>query len=69
MRWGDQTFDEMMIGYIDIDLPVGESFTREQQQRRTGSASSARAVFQAVGSLLGVQKNASPRSGANSSSR
>jgi hypothetical protein len=23
VRWGDQTFNEMMIGYIDIDLPVG----------------------------------------------
>jgi peroxiredoxin/mono/diheme cytochrome c family protein len=68
VRWGDQTFDEMMIGYIDIDLPVGEAFTREQQ-RRTGSSPSARAVFQAVGSLLGVQKNASPRSGANNPPR
>jgi thiol-disulfide isomerase/thioredoxin len=22
VRWGDQTFDEMMIGYIDIDFPI-----------------------------------------------
>jgi len=25
VRWGEQTFEEMMIGYIDIDLPVGAS--------------------------------------------
>ena len=31
--WGDQTFDEMMIGYIDIDLPVGEPFSREPHVR------------------------------------
>ena len=23
VRWGDQTFEEMMIGYIDVDVPVG----------------------------------------------
>jgi len=68
VRWGDQTFDEMMIGYIDIDLPVGDAFTREQKQR-TGLSPPARAVFQTVGSLLGVQKNVSPRSGATSSPR
>ncbi len=25
VRWGDQTEDEMMIGYFDIVVPVGES--------------------------------------------
>ncbi len=25
VRWGDQTDDEMMIGYFDIVVPVGES--------------------------------------------
>ena len=66
VQWGDQTFDEMMIGYIDIDLPVGEAFTREQKQRSALSPP-ARAVFQAVGSLLGVPKTAAPGSGTNNS--
>jgi hypothetical protein len=22
MRWGEQTWEEMMIGYIDIDFPI-----------------------------------------------
>jgi hypothetical protein len=54
VRWGDQTFDEMMIGYIDIDLPVGESISREP--RRAGALSRpAGTAIQAVGSLLGVR--------------
>ncbi len=68
VRWGDQTFDEMMIGYIDVDLPVGDAFSREQP-KPTGPSAPARAALQAVGSLLGVQKNASPRSGAGNSPR
>jgi peptidyl-tRNA hydrolase len=23
VSWGEQTWEEMMIGYIDVDLPVG----------------------------------------------
>ena len=23
VRWGEQTFEEMMIGYVDLDVPVG----------------------------------------------
>ena len=23
VRWGEQTFEEMMIGYLDMDVPVG----------------------------------------------
>jgi hypothetical protein len=25
VRWGEQTFEEMMIGYIDVDAPVGSA--------------------------------------------
>ena len=24
VRWGEQTFEEMMIGYLDMDVPVGK---------------------------------------------
>ena len=23
VRWGEQTWEEMMIGYVDIDVPIG----------------------------------------------
>ena len=35
VRWGEQTFEEMMIGYIDIDVPVGAS-PREGTETREG---------------------------------
>ena len=54
VRWGDQTFDEMMIGYIDVDLPLGSSISQEPR-RRAELSPPGRAVLQAVGSLLGVR--------------
>jgi hypothetical protein len=38
VRWGDQTFEEMMIGYIDVDVPVGEPLDRRtfRDQQRPG---------------------------------
>jgi hypothetical protein len=23
VRWGEQTWEEMMIGYVDVDVPIG----------------------------------------------
>jgi len=23
VRWGEQTWEEMMIGYVDVDAPIG----------------------------------------------
>ena len=28
VRWGEQTFEEMMIGYLDMDVPVGTEIIR-----------------------------------------
>ncbi len=39
VRWGEQTFEEMMIGYLDMDVPVGEPIpngTRLRFHRREG---------------------------------
>ena len=38
VRWGDQTFEEMMIGYIDVDLPVGEPIDRRSLRNPEPSA-------------------------------
>ena len=62
VRWGDQTFEEMMIGYIDVDLPLGSLDLAGAPP--TGRVRSAgRAVLQAVGSSLGVRAapSAAPR--------
>ncbi len=39
VRWGDQTFEEMMIGYLDMDVPVGAEIIRGNDFRpRTDKA-------------------------------
>ncbi len=48
VRWGDQTFEEMMIGYIDVDLPVGDSFTRADLMKSRRPPVSAGGVVQAL---------------------
>jgi hypothetical protein len=36
VRWGEQTFEEMMIGYIDVDVPVGTTYEAEPKRRPGG---------------------------------
>jgi peroxiredoxin len=33
VRWGEQTFEEMMIGYLDMDVPVGSPIIRDNDFR------------------------------------
>jgi hypothetical protein len=55
VRWGDQTFEEMMIGYIDVDLPIGEAFRREPDQ---GTGLGPRGpVARVLGTLLGRRRD------------
>jgi hypothetical protein len=62
VRWGDQTFDEMMIGYIDVDLPVGSSISQEPRQGAERPPP-ARAAIRAVGSLIGSRPSRPPSPG------
>jgi hypothetical protein len=55
VHWGDQTFEEMMIGYIDVDLPVGQEFRREPGQGTGPGATGA--VARVLGTLLGRRKD------------
>ncbi len=68
VHWGDQTFDEMMIGYIDVDLPVGTTFSRVTEPRPE-LPGSARAALRTLGTLLGVGKATAPRSTAGTAPR
>jgi peroxiredoxin len=33
VRWGEQTFEEMMIGYLDMDVPIGSPIIRDNDFR------------------------------------
>jgi peroxiredoxin len=68
VRWGDQTFDEMMIGYVDIDMPAHESFGPSAFRRGDGGLP-IRAAFQALGNLLGRRPSAPPGPPASAGSR
>jgi peroxiredoxin len=55
VRWGEQTFEEMMIGYLDMDVPVGQpipsgtDFTPSTER-------AAMNTFQALRKMVGAKK-------------
>jgi thiol-disulfide isomerase/thioredoxin len=61
VRWGPQTFDEMMIGYIDIDLPRDVSPIREPRLKAE-LPPPARAALRAVSTLLTGRSQSALRS-------
>ena len=46
VRWGEQTFEEMMIGYMDVDVPAGTEMHRASG--RQAGAGVGRQVLQAL---------------------
>ena len=50
VRWGEQTFEEMMIGYLDMDVPVGTEVLRSNDFRPR----SERATMNALQSMRRV---------------
>jgi hypothetical protein len=58
VRWGDQTFEEMMIGYVDLDLPVHSKLviTREQ----SAGLGSGKPALRILGALLGLTQRPTP---------
>jgi peroxiredoxin len=44
VRWGDQTFEEMMIGYLDMDVPVGSPIIRDNDFRPRSEKATMKAL-------------------------
>jgi hypothetical protein len=44
VRWGEQTFEEMMIGYMDVDVPVGTEIDRAPERRAAARSDRRREV-------------------------
>src|SRR5262249_40387825 len=69
VRWGEQTFEEMMIGYLDMDVPVGSPIIRDnnfqpRSERATMKAlQSMRRVFGGK-EAAGAQTKKAPEKGA-----
>jgi hypothetical protein len=39
VRWGEQTWEEMMIGYVDVDVPIGAGAGEEPGDEAGGGES------------------------------
>ena len=52
VRWGEQTFEEMMIGYLDMDVPVGTEIIRGNDFRPRTEKATMNAL-QSMRRLLG----------------
>ena len=48
VRWGEQTFEEMMIGYVDMDVPVGSPPPIEKTELRPAAVRIGQTALQAL---------------------
>jgi hypothetical protein len=48
VRWGEQTFEEMMIGYVDVDVPVGSPPPIERTELRPVAVRLGQSAIQAL---------------------
>jgi hypothetical protein len=53
VRWGEQTFEEMMIGYIDVDVPAGSPAPIEKTELRPVAVRIGQTAIQAVRKATG----------------
>ena len=61
VRWGEQTFEEMMIGYVDLDVPVG-SPPIEGSELRPASIRATQGAIQALRRMTGGNGSTGPNS-------
>jgi hypothetical protein len=48
VRWGDQTWDEMMIGYFDVAVPIGQANEEEKESQKTAETKSQQRLKEIV---------------------
>ena len=48
VRWGEQTFEEMMIGYVDVDVPVGSPPPIEKTELRPAAVRIGQSALQSI---------------------
>ncbi len=55
VRWGEQTFEEMMIGYMDMDVPIGTPISNGPDFLPTAEKATF-ATLQALRKMVGGSK-------------
>jgi peroxiredoxin/mono/diheme cytochrome c family protein len=53
VRWGEQTFEEMMIGYVDVDVPAGSPAPIDKTDLRPAAVRIGQTAIQAVRKATG----------------
>jgi peroxiredoxin len=53
VRWGEQTFEEMMIGYVDVDVPAGSPPPIDKTELRPAAVRIGQTAIQAVRKATG----------------
>jgi hypothetical protein len=48
VRWGEQTWEEMMIGYVDVDVPIGSPAPIERTELRPAAVRLGQGAIQAL---------------------
>ncbi len=48
VRWGEQTFEEMMIGYVVVDVPVGSPMPLDRTELRPAAVRLGQSAIQAL---------------------
>jgi peroxiredoxin len=53
VRWGEQTWEEMMIGYVDVDVPIGSPPPIEKTELRPAAVRLGQGAIQALRKATG----------------
>ena len=54
VRWGEQTFEEMMIGYVDVDVPVGSPPPIDKTELRPAAVRIGQGALQSLRRATGA---------------
>ncbi|MHB1558723.1 MAG: redoxin domain-containing protein [Isosphaeraceae bacterium] len=54
VRWGEQTFEEMMIGYVDVDVPAGSPPPIQKTEFRPAATRITQGALQSVRKAAGA---------------
>ena len=65
VKWGEQTWEEMMIGYVDIDVPAGSPPPIEKTELRPAAVRIGQNAIQALRKATGANPNGRNPSGGN----
>ena len=65
VRWGEQTWEEMMIGYVDVDVPANSPPPIEKTELRPAAVRIGQNAIQALRKATGASPTGGNPAGGN----